>query len=216
MTNNMNNMYYKCLIILGRTLAYLWPPIIGRALRSIRDKIYTGYLSRGFAHFGHSVIMWHHYTLRGRQFIKIGNGTIFERDLQLTALQSGDTQPHIIIGDHCLFRRGAHITAINSIRIGNNLLTGTNVLITDNAHGNTDYETLKTSPRTRVNIGRGEVNIGDNVWIGNNVCILPGVSIGDGVVIGANSIVTHDIPAYSIAAGIPAKVIKETKSTSLP
>lgn len=211
----MNKIYYNSLFFLGQCLSYLWPTIIGRTFSSIRDKIYTGYLSRKFSYFGHSIIMWHHYTLRGQQFIKIGNYTIFERDLQLTAKQSEGKQPQIIIGDHCLFRRGAHITAINSIRIGNNLLTGTNVLITDNAHGNTDYETLKTSPRTRINIDRGEVNIGDNVWIGNNVCILPGVTIGDGVVIGANSIVTHDIPAYSIAAGIPAKVIKDTKNTSL-
>lgn len=50
--------------------------------------------------------------------------------------------------------------------------------------------------------------IGNNVWIGRNVCIMPGVTIGDGAVIGANAVVTHDIPAYSVAAGVPAKVIK--------
>ena len=50
--------------------------------------------------------------------------------------------------------------------------------------------------------------IGNNVWIGRNVCIMPGVTIGDGAVIGANAVVTHDIPAYSVAVGVPAKVIK--------
>lgn len=56
---------------------------------------------------------------------------------------------------------------------------------------------------------KGPVVIGNNVWLGNNVCVMPGVTIGDGAIIGANSVVTHDIPAYSVAAGIPAKVIKQ-------
>ena len=47
-----------------------------------------------------------------------------------------------------------------------------------------------------------------DVWIGRNVCIVPGVSIGEGTVIGANAVVTHNIPDCCIAAGVPAKVIK--------
>jgi acetyltransferase-like isoleucine patch superfamily enzyme len=61
----------------------------------------------------------------------------------------------------------------------------------------------------RLLVSKGAVVIGNNVWIGNNACIMPGVSIGDGAIIGANSVVTHDIPAYSVAGGIPAKVIKQ-------
>ena len=53
------------------------------------------------------------------------------------------------------------------------------------------------------------VTIGDNVWLGGNVTILPGVTIGDNCTIGAGSVVTHDIPANSIAAGNPARVIKK-------
>lgn len=51
------------------------------------------------------------------------------------------------------------------------------------------------------------VEIGDDVWLGDRVIVLPGVHIGEGSVIGAGSIVTHDIPAYSVAAGVPARVI---------
>jgi len=50
--------------------------------------------------------------------------------------------------------------------------------------------------------------IGRDVWIGRGSCILPGITIGEGAVIGANSVVNKDVPAYAIAAGIPAKVIK--------
>ena len=54
----------------------------------------------------------------------------------------------------------------------------------------------------------GEIKIGNNVWIGGNVCVLPGVTIGDNVVIGAGSVVTKDIPANCLVAGNPGKIIK--------
>ena len=59
-----------------------------------------------------------------------------------------------------------------------------------------------------LNKSKGIINIGNNVWIADNVTLLSGVSIGDGAVIGAGAVVTKDIPAYSVAAGVPAKVIK--------
>jgi acetyltransferase-like isoleucine patch superfamily enzyme len=64
-------------------------------------------------------------------------------------------------------------------------------------------------PTQRSLFSKGPVKIGNNVWLGNNVCVMPGVTIGDGAIIGANAVVTHDIPPYSVAGGIPAKVIKQ-------
>lgn len=55
------------------------------------------------------------------------------------------------------------------------------------------------------------VHIGNDVWIGDRVTIMPGVHIGDGCVIGAGAVVTRDIPPYSIAAGVPAKVLRSRK-----
>ena len=55
---------------------------------------------------------------------------------------------------------------------------------------------------------KGDVSVGNDVWIGQNVIILSGVSIGDGAVIGAGSVISRDIPAYAVAAGNPAKIIK--------
>ncbi|MBQ3585985.1 MAG: CatB-related O-acetyltransferase, partial [Synergistaceae bacterium] len=55
---------------------------------------------------------------------------------------------------------------------------------------------------------KGDTVIGNDVWIGQNVTFLPGVHVGDGAIIGLNSTVTHDIPAYTVAAGNPAKVIR--------
>ena len=56
---------------------------------------------------------------------------------------------------------------------------------------------------------KGDTVIGNDVWIGKNVTILPGVHIGDGAIIGANSVVTKDIPAYHIAGGNPCKIIRK-------
>ena len=76
-------------------------------------------------------------------------------------------------------------------------------------HGDNSFEQLSIPPADRPLFIKGEVRIGNNVWIGRNVCIMPGVTIGDGAVIGANAVITHDIPPYSVAAGVPAKIIKK-------
>lgn len=115
----------------------------------------------------------------------------------------------IVIGEGACIGEYNHITAIGHMRIGRNLLTGRWVTITDNGHGTTDYVTLRQAPLERSLYSKGNVTIGDNVWIGDKATILPGVTIGDGAVIAANSVVTKDVPAYCVVAGNPAKVIKQ-------
>ena len=82
-------------------------------------------------------------------------------------------------------------------------------MINDNLHGNICRMELDIAPNLRPLTSKGPIIIEDNVWIGEMVCILSGVSIGKGAIIAAGSVVTKDIPAYTIAAGIPAKVIKK-------
>lgn len=123
--------------------------------------------------------------------------------------QSQHFQPSIKIGSHCSFGAFNHITSINSIIIGDGCLTGKNVTITDNSHGDTDYTSLNIPPIKRPMVSKGPVVIGNNVWIGDKATILPNVIIGDGSVIAANAVVTKDVPAYSIVAGNPAQIIKK-------
>ena len=197
-------MIKKILDVIGQTLGLIYPRQLTALFHSIHNRIYTGFLRRRFKTFGKSIIIWHPYTLMGEEYIEIGNDTIIEKDIQLTARKIDENPPSIKIGNHCLIRRGAHITAIRSIDIGNHVLTGTNVFISDNSHGNTDYQSLHEPTTARPIVSKGKVRIGNNVWIGNNVCIMAGVTIGDGVIIGANSVVTKDIPAYTVIAGVPA------------
>ena len=102
--------------------------------------------------------------------------------------------------------------SINRIKIGEGVLTGKFVTITDNSHGNPNDESESNiSPVIRTVYSKGQVIIGNNVWIGDKATILPNVKIGDGCAIGANSVVTKDIPAYSIVGGNPARIIKTIK-----
>lgn len=106
-----------------------------------------------------------------------------------------------------------HIGATHYVEIGNNVLFGSKVFVTDHGHGiysgNGEHSSPNESPFERKLDSDNEVIIGDNVWVGDNVTILPNVHIGNGCVIGSNSVVTKDIPDNCIAVGIPAKVIKK-------
>ena len=96
--------------------------------------------------------------------------------------------------------RDVKIRCFKEISIGNNVAISENVTIWDtDAHTIIGKETQMTQP----------IKIGNNVWIGNNVTILKGVTIFDGAIIAAGSVVTKDIPEGCLAAGVPAKVIKE-------
>ena len=88
-------------------------------------------------------------------------------------------------------------------------MTGRYVYISDNNHGDTEYETLVKRPIDRDLFCKGSVIVGDNVWIGDKVTILSGVTIGDGAVIASNAVVSKDVPAFSVVGGVPAKIIKQ-------
>lgn len=199
--------------LIGCLISYICPIKFVELMRAVVSHIYSGYLKTKFKSFGkNAVIAYRAYELHGLKHISIGTGTQIGRFAQLCAWNSykGSTyHPQIIIGNNCIIRERVHISACDNIIIGDNLLTGTNVLISDNTHGNNLPEELNIPPVLRPLHSKGAISIGTNVWLGNNVCVMSGVSIGDGAIIGANAVVTHDIPAYSIAVGIPAQVIKQ-------
>ena len=113
------------------------------------------------------------------------------------------------IGKNVSIMDYANISCMDEITIGDGCLFGDFVFIADNNHGDGISE-LDQLPIKRKLCSKGPIHIGKNVWIGRNVCVMQNVTIGDGATIGANSVVTHDIPPYTIAVGAPAKVIKST------
>lgn len=178
----------------------------------IKELFYTSWVSASFKSFGEkSRIRPCFSRLLGPQFITVGNNTFIDSGVQLTALDSYHDQkftPEIIIGDDCCIGEDSHITAISMIKFGNGVRLGKKILISDNAHGMSDRANLDIAPNLRPLHSKGAVIIDDNVWIGEKSSIMPGVHIGKGAIIAANSVVTHDVPAYTLVAGVPAKVIK--------
>lgn len=116
----------------------------------------------------------------------------------------------LIFGNNVQLNDYVHIAAGEQIVIGDNVLIASRVFISDLNHGSYSGD-FQDSPLTLPNsrkLSTQPVHIEDNVWIGEGVCILPGVTIGKGSIIGAMSVVTKSVPDYSIAVGVPAKVVK--------
>jgi len=112
----------------------------------------------------------------------------------------------ILIKDNVDIGNNSFISANNSIKIGSHTILSSYVFITDHNHG---FEDIKKSLHEQSLSEGGEVVIGDNVFLGTKCSVLKNVKIGRHSVIGANSVVTQNIPSYSVAVGNPAKVIKQ-------
>ena len=167
----------------------------------------TAHYRRHFRYFGKNSLLAPGAVINRPGNIAVGNGSSILRNCVLEVCRLDGC---IEIGDGVSLGEYIHITAAGKISIGNHVLTGRFVLITDNSHGSCETrEELMVPPLERPVAARGDVVIGNNVWIGDKVSILPGVHIGDGCVIGANSVVTKDIPAYCIAVGNPCRIVKQ-------
>jgi len=111
--------------------------------------------------------------------------------------------PELSIGDNSGV--GINCEVYGPVTIGSDVMMGPEVIIYTSAHAH------ERTDITMIEQGASDVRpvvIGNDVWIGRRVMIMPGVHIGDGCVIGAGAVVTKDIPSYSIAAGVPARVVR--------
>lgn len=203
----------QLLVFIGVVISYIYNFRIYSAICSIRKCIYTGLFKRHFKTFGKgSEIKPSFLMLIGPQYISIGKNCYIGSRVQLTAWDSsyigGNYKPEIILGDDVSIGDESQVTAINKIVIGNGVLTGKKVLITDNSHGEIARELMDTAPLKRQVVSKGPVIIGDNVWIGEKATIVANVTIGKGAIVAANSVVTKEVPPYCVVAGCPARVVK--------
>jgi acetyltransferase-like isoleucine patch superfamily enzyme len=134
--------------------------------------------------------------------LELGENAHFEPNVWLTA----PSPARIRIGAGSFLNMGVMVAAVELVEIGDHCMFANGSFITDGAHRFDDPE--KPVPWQGFTT-KGPTRIGDNVWCGANVVVTSGVTIGERAVIGANSVVTQDIPPRTIAAGVPAKPIRE-------
>ena len=181
-------------------------------LSKIYDRLYSAWIRSNIPNMHKSAIIRKGCYLVGGRYIKIGKNTMIERHSVLTCWDNyggNKYTPKIEIGEECSLGEYLHITCIGSISIGNGVLLGRRITISDNSHGYTEIGDLKTKPTDRPLVSKGAIVIEDNVWIGDKATILSGVRIGKGTVVAANAVVTKDVPAYSVVGGIPAIILKQ-------
>ena len=145
--------------------------------------------------------------IRGYKHMHFGKNFVTGQYCRIEAGMTDGGHPSLTFGNNVQINDRCHIAAIENIRIGNNVLIASDVYISDHDHGSFNKISLSMPPAKRELVNK-DIYISDNVWIGEKVIILKGVNIGESAVIAAGAVVTKDVLAHSLVAGVPAKVIK--------
>jgi acetyltransferase-like isoleucine patch superfamily enzyme len=134
--------------------------------------------------------------------LQIGPDTLLEPGVWITA----PAPARVRIGAGTFLNLGVMVAALELVEIGDHCMFANGCFVTDADHR---FDDLQRPITWQGFTSKGPTRVGDNVWCGANVVITSGVTVGERCVIGANAVVTRDLPAFSIAAGAPAKVIRE-------
>ena len=202
-------MLKKFVCIITRGIGRSMPQLLPKLGHYLRVQYNTGFFCKGLKNCGKNPYVMPPMVCNGKKYITIGDNFMCFSRGRIEAIDSfagEEYVPQITIGNNVNINFDFHLGCINEISIGDNVLIGSRVTITDHNHGGKDEYICPVDRPLR---SKGKVIIEDNVWIGENVIILPGVHIGKNAIIGAGAVVTKDISDNSIAVGNPAKVIKE-------
>lgn len=183
-------------------------------LNSKLNSLYSMWIANEFKNICEGYYFQYPLYLKGGKNIIIGTGFYSDHRLRLEAwdeFQGDKFNPEIKIGNNVSIQKDCHIGAIDRIVIGNNVLIGSKVFITDHSHGDISKEALNLPPGNRKLFSKGPVIIEDNVWLCEGVVVLPNVIIGENCIVGANAVVTKSFPKNSIIGGNPAKIIKQLR-----
>jgi len=180
--NGMLNRRYGRLLV-----RYLWRRFFTAAGRRWR--------TNGLVFFGRGLEL--EIAARGRidfgRFVWIGDGTKIRCH-----------EGRVEIGDKTVMGQECTISAYQRVRIGQQCVIADRAMFIDFDHGVVEVE----RPIRQQGIYKRDVVVGSNVWIGYGACVLRGVSVGDNAIVGTNSVVTKDVPANAVVAGIPARIIR--------
>lgn len=158
-----------------------------------------------FKNFGTKSSIFKPDILQGVKYIEVGDRVVIQPGLWALALKIDNNEPILNIGNNVYIGRFLHIVSVRRVVIEKDVLIADKVYISDNLH---EYKDIHIPVSQQPVVFKGDVVIKEGVWIGENVSII-GACIGRNSVVTANSVVTKDIPDYSVCAGVPAKVIKK-------
>jgi acetyltransferase-like isoleucine patch superfamily enzyme len=133
--------------------------------------------------------------------LEVGAHTLFEPGVWITAPGTA----RIRIGTGCFLNVGVMVAATELVEIGDHCMLANGCFVSDGDHR---FDDPDTPVPWQGFTSKGPTRLGDNVWCGANVVVTSGVQIGERSVVGANSVVTKDIPPFSVAAGVPARVLR--------
>lgn len=168
--------------------------------------IYTMIVTRKFKKVGNGVSIRPILNSSGKENISLGNDVSLGIFCWIGTNNSVKKNPALTLGNRVHIGAYSMIIAGEGITIGNNVLMSERIVIVDHLHDYMDIHKAVIDQPIKL---EGEIHIEDDSFIGAGAVILGGVTIGKHVVIGANSVVTKNIPPFSVAAGVPAKVIKK-------
>lgn len=172
-----------------------------------------------FKHIGANPLIEWPSNIMNPQCISIGDNFELRAGVKLrayTGWEDMDFNPEIIIGNNVHLAADCTINCLNRVEIHDHSGIGANSKIMDHAHGLPGYEDIEVTVMQRELTSKGGIIIRENVMIGANVVILAGVEIGRNSIIGSNSVVNKSIPPNCIAAGVPAKVIRNLSEQVMP
>lgn len=197
--------------VFGKIFGVIYDYRFQQRVKFFSNKIFSYANAKQFQQFGKGACVAHNVVLVNPRYISIGDFSSVGERTVMTAWDRYEDEcftPSIIIGKNTSIGADCHFTAIKQIVLGNGVLLGKKITITDNSHGTSTADQLNMAPIKRRLISKGSVMIEDNVWIGDKATILPGVHIGRGAIVAANAVVTFNVPNGSVVAGNPAKIIK--------
>jgi acetyltransferase-like isoleucine patch superfamily enzyme len=171
-------------------------------------------LTSKFKKFGKNVTLMKPYMLTSPQYIEIEDNVFIREYSRIEAIVTDgckEFKPILKIKKGAHIEQFFHVGACEYVEIGENVLIAGRVYISDHNHRFSDVD--KPILAQGIESG-GKVIIEENAWLGEGCVVLPGVTIGKNAIIGSNAVVTKNIPPYSIAVGIPARVIKRYDTVS--
>lgn len=178
-----------------------------------RNRLFTTLVRGAFHGFGKGSVIQLPATIWGEEHISLGRKVQVGASSWLLALRPPEAPGDAVIrlGDGCSLAGGVTITAVKRVVLGEKVLIGRNVHISDHAHRFDDPHV----PIVDQGVSEAApVEIGDGTWLGQGVVVCPGVRIGRHCVIGANSVVRSDVPDYAVAAGAPARILRDLRDSS--